>query len=294
MRVIEPGHTYVLEHAPAGTGGQILTFVNREAEPHAGTLSQELLRANIDCMEVLIDRTNHCDSCLPWPGNFRIIKALSEAQRQMRLALLFHEQRAMERKMEKHGVMPESVPTAEDGHFAYPPTTAGTAEPQPKVDKALDDAIGAANEWLGNVEALDENEGLRELVDNLVEAATWARTTIAVLKRRVAPPPTSPNLAEIRARGERAKYDAMRAMGSNRIVPTECKLSDGTVIHQGDVLTVKGGVVCVNGVATRATEEVVTRCTMAFFGLRCTLWQGHKGDCAPEEENESFRPRSPT
>lgn len=120
MKVIEPGHVYALEHAPAGTGLQVITFVNREDAPHDGTLSQELLRANIDCMEVLIDRTNHCDACLRWESNDRVIKALSEAQRQMRLALLLHEQRAMERKMEKHGVMPESVPTAADGHFVYP------------------------------------------------------------------------------------------------------------------------------------------------------------------------------
>lgn len=121
MRVIEPGHVYALTHAPEGTGEQVVSFVNREGSPHEGTLSQELLRANIDCMEVLIDRTNHCDACLRWESNDRVIKALSEAQRQMRLALLLHEQRAMERKMDKHGVMPERVPTAADGHFTYPP-----------------------------------------------------------------------------------------------------------------------------------------------------------------------------
>ena len=38
----------------------------------------------------------------------------------VRLALLFHEQRAMERKMEKDGVMPEAVPVAKDGHFISP------------------------------------------------------------------------------------------------------------------------------------------------------------------------------
>jgi hypothetical protein len=118
MKVIEPGHIYLLTELD-GVPGQyrVIQFVNREVTKHPGTQTQEVLRATIDAMEVLIDRTNHCDGCLPWVGNDRIIKALSEAQRQMRLALLFHEQRAMERKMEKDGMKPEQVPIAEDGHY---------------------------------------------------------------------------------------------------------------------------------------------------------------------------------
>lgn len=96
------------------------------------------MRAQIDSLEVLIDRTNHCDGCLPWPGNERIIKAMTEAQRQLRLALLFHEERAMERKVDRDGWMPEREPTGEDGHFrqlrdevrALPPMTRRQAEEQ--------------------------------------------------------------------------------------------------------------------------------------------------------------------
>lgn len=66
--------------------------------------------------ECLIDRTNHCDACLRWEGNDRIVKAMSESQRQMRLALLLHEQRAMERRVEKRETRPEDLPLAADGH----------------------------------------------------------------------------------------------------------------------------------------------------------------------------------
>ena len=45
---------------------------------------------------------------------------MSEAQRQMRLALLIHEERALERKMEKDGMKPEALPTGADGHFLTP------------------------------------------------------------------------------------------------------------------------------------------------------------------------------
>lgn len=116
MKVIEPGHIYELTHLD-GKNTQVITFVNRELTPHEGTQTQELLRANIDCMEVLIDRTNHCDACLRWEPNDRIIKALSESQRQMRLALLLHEQRAMERKMDKKEFKPEKIKPDNDGHY---------------------------------------------------------------------------------------------------------------------------------------------------------------------------------
>lgn len=119
MRVIEPGHIYELSHLD-GDNRQRLSFVNREAAPHEGTQTQEVLRAQIECLEVLIDRTNHCDSMLRWEGNDRVVKAMSEAQRQMRLALLLHEQRAMERKMEKGTLLPERVAVRSDGHFAIP------------------------------------------------------------------------------------------------------------------------------------------------------------------------------
>lgn len=116
MRVIEPGHVYELDSFD-GDLHQTITFMNRELNKHPGTQTQEVLRTAIDAMSVLIDRTNHCDGCLRWEGNDRIIKAMSEAQRQMRLALLYHEQRAIERKTERGELQPETVPTGKDGHF---------------------------------------------------------------------------------------------------------------------------------------------------------------------------------
>jgi hypothetical protein len=118
MKVIEPGHIYELTVLDGEDESRILRFVNRElGTEHDGTQTQEVLRAQIDSLEVLIDRTNHCDGCLPWIGNERIIKAMSEAQRQLRLALLYHEQRAMERKVDKLGWKPETSPVEVDGHF---------------------------------------------------------------------------------------------------------------------------------------------------------------------------------
>jgi hypothetical protein len=72
--------------------------------PHPGTQTQEVLRA-------LIDRTMHCDNCLRWLGNDLIIYHL-------RMALALHEARALERKTEKGIIMPETICTHGDGHFA--------------------------------------------------------------------------------------------------------------------------------------------------------------------------------
>ena len=120
MKVVEPGHIYELTVLD-GDDPMVIRFVNREiGTEHSGTQTQEVLRAQIDSLEVLIDRTNHCDNCLPWIGNERIIKAMSEAQRQLRLALLYHEQRVLERKLERDGWKPEMVAVAEDGHFPEP------------------------------------------------------------------------------------------------------------------------------------------------------------------------------
>lgn len=105
MKVIEPGHIYQLQHLD-GTGAGTLMFVNREAgTEHEGTQTQEVLRA-------LIDRTQHCDRCLRWDGNDKIIQHL-------RMALALHESRAIERKTEKGVIEPEKVPVAADGHFEF-------------------------------------------------------------------------------------------------------------------------------------------------------------------------------
>lgn len=121
MKVIEPGHVYELATLD-GEAPNRLVFVNREpGTEHAGTQTQEALRTTIDVMECLIDRTNHCDDCIRWEGNDRIVKALAEAQRQMRLALLYHEQRAMERKLDRGDLEPEKTALGPDGHFVLRP-----------------------------------------------------------------------------------------------------------------------------------------------------------------------------
>jgi len=104
MKIVEIGHIYELDHID-GVGHERLMFVNREkGSEHPGTQTQEVLRA-------LIDRTQHCDRCLRWEGNDRIIYHL-------RMALVLHEERALERKVEKGKLRPELVETSgEDGHF---------------------------------------------------------------------------------------------------------------------------------------------------------------------------------
>ncbi len=119
MKVIEPGHIYELSHLD-GELTTTIVFVNREeGTEHEGTQTQEILRMLIDMTGVLIDRTNHCDSCMRWEGNDRIIKEMSDAQRLLRRALLFHEDRARERKIDKIGYKPEKEQVNEDGHFLY-------------------------------------------------------------------------------------------------------------------------------------------------------------------------------
>jgi hypothetical protein len=118
MKVIEAGHIYELDELDGDGTPNHLVFVNRENNPHPGSQTQEFIRVQIDMLNVLIDRTNHCDSCLRWEGNDRIIKCFSEAQRQLRLALAHHEARAIERKIERDGLKPELKPTNADGHWS--------------------------------------------------------------------------------------------------------------------------------------------------------------------------------
>lgn len=106
MKIIEPGHVYEFGQLDAEPGDHpvVLRFVNREpGTEHGGTQTQEVLRA-------LIDRTRHCDNCLYWPGNDLIIHHL-------RMALVLHEARALERKTEKGQLEPEHILTGPDGHF---------------------------------------------------------------------------------------------------------------------------------------------------------------------------------
>lgn len=106
MKIIEPGHIYQLNWLDGKSDNRAdeLIFVNREkGTEHAGTQTQEVLRA-------LIDRTQHCDNCLRWEGNDLIIQHL-------RMALALHEARAILRKTEKGYIYPELISTGEDGHF---------------------------------------------------------------------------------------------------------------------------------------------------------------------------------
>jgi hypothetical protein len=113
VEIIEPGHIYklhVLDRPVVKEGhndgvNDTLVFVNREpGKEHPGYQTQEVLRA-------LIDRTMHCDNCLRWAGNDKIIHHL-------RMALVLHEARALERKTEKGIIQPETVYTSvKDGHF---------------------------------------------------------------------------------------------------------------------------------------------------------------------------------
>lgn len=114
MKVKEPGHIYELNTLDGDGTPEVLRFVNREpGHEHSGTQTQEVLRA-------LIDRTRHCDACIRWPGNDLIIHHLQ-------MALVLHEARALERKVEKGQLRPEFVGVGEDGHFVF----LGLCDPDP-------------------------------------------------------------------------------------------------------------------------------------------------------------------
>lgn len=111
MKVIEKGHIYEAEVRSVEDGKAVktitppvLTFINKEpGYEHDGTTTQEVLR-------ILIDRTRHCNNCLPHRNNEQVIYHL-------RMALVMHEARALERRMEKGSYRPEYVTTGDDGHF---------------------------------------------------------------------------------------------------------------------------------------------------------------------------------
>ena len=129
MQVIERGHVYrpavrVLEgdrkqELDKTIHNQTIVFINKQpGQEHDGTTTQEVIR-------ILLDRTRHCANCMPHPNNERIIYHL-------RMALVLHEARALERKTEKGDIMPEYLATGEDGHFklseSYPDLTNHTQE----------------------------------------------------------------------------------------------------------------------------------------------------------------------
>jgi hypothetical protein len=121
MKVLVPGHRYELDQIDGTTRVVMhreLQFVAREPESERvwpGVQTQEVLR-------VLIDRTQYCDSCLPWAGNDQIVHHL-------RMALVLHEARALIRKVEEEMLLPELLPTGQDGHFVLvelPPVKASS------------------------------------------------------------------------------------------------------------------------------------------------------------------------
>lgn len=109
MKVIEKGHIYELQNRIEGDQSvpvevQTITFINKEdGKEHDGTTTQEVIR-------ILIDRTRHCANCMPHPNNERIVYHL-------RMALVLHEARALERKTEKGYFKPEYINIGEDGHI---------------------------------------------------------------------------------------------------------------------------------------------------------------------------------
>lgn len=109
MKVIEKGHVYEPVNRTEGgqsvpMGEQTITFINKEeGREHDGTTTQEVIR-------ILIDRTRHCANCMPHPNNERIVYHL-------RMALVLHEARALERKTEKGYFAPEYLETGNDGYL---------------------------------------------------------------------------------------------------------------------------------------------------------------------------------
>lgn len=120
MKILEPGHVYQLSSLD-GELSQTLTFVNRAltsgAPKHPGTQNQDVLRVTIDVLEAIVDRVNQLDSEKEWDGNLRIVKALTDAQRLLRLAILYHEERALEQKVIKGTFDIESATLGDDGHI---------------------------------------------------------------------------------------------------------------------------------------------------------------------------------
>lgn len=103
MRVIQRGHYYQLDHRN-GKGKTFIQYVNKEpGQECEGVIQQELLR-------MMLDRNRYCNNCLPHRNNELI-------QHHLQMALILHETRALERKIEKGELMPEYLATGDDGHI---------------------------------------------------------------------------------------------------------------------------------------------------------------------------------
>ena len=120
MHVIKPGHLYRLSHRD-GENTTEIQYVNKElGTEEEGVVTQEILR-------MLIDRTRYCNNCQPHPNNERIIY-------HFRMALVLHEARALERKVQKHEIEPEHIGLGEDGHYKLNDTSPITGATTPSLD----------------------------------------------------------------------------------------------------------------------------------------------------------------
>lgn len=103
MQIKERGHIYQLESID-GECNQTIMFVNRvEGKEHPGTLNQDVIR-------ILIDRVQYLETEVHWDGNDKIIHHL-------RMALVLHEARVLERKTQQGKIAPEGIQIDYDGHF---------------------------------------------------------------------------------------------------------------------------------------------------------------------------------
>lgn len=103
MKVIKRGHIYELDHRD-GDGKTRITYVNKEpGQQCEGVIQQELLR-------MMIDRNRYCTACQPNAVSKRI-------EYHLQMALVLHEMRALERKVQKGEIQPEYIETGSDGHF---------------------------------------------------------------------------------------------------------------------------------------------------------------------------------
>lgn len=110
MRVLDPGHTYLLAQLDAMGEEQELVFVKRivEADPdreeYPGTTCQEVIAALIDRVQFVHNEKQH-------HNNIKILHHL-------RMAYILFETRALERKVEKGVLRPEELDTdPHDGHI---------------------------------------------------------------------------------------------------------------------------------------------------------------------------------
>jgi hypothetical protein len=106
MKVLKRGHVYELDHRD-GDGKTRIAYVNKEpGQECEGVIQQEVLR-------MMLDRNRYCTACQPNAVSKRI-------EYHLQMALVLHEMRALERKVQKGEIMPEYLATGNDGHFLIP------------------------------------------------------------------------------------------------------------------------------------------------------------------------------